>query len=170
MPRRVVVIGAGHHGLVAAVRLAARGCEVLVLEAAAEPGGGVRSAELTLRGFVHDICSGFFPLTAASPAFEELELGVDWIDPPVAMAHVLEDGEIALQRDLRATAQSLDTCAPGAGAAWRDLVETLWPQRAAVIRAVLGRLPPLRAGASLLAGLRAKAIRLAPLALASSAS
>ena len=169
MPRRVVVIGAGHHGLVAAVRLAAHGCEVLVLEAAAEPGGGVRSTELTLPGFVHDTCSGFFPLTAASPAFAELELGVDWIDPPVAMAHVLEDGEIGLQRDLAATAASLDACSPGAGAAWRDLVETLWPQRSALIRAALGRLPPLRAGAALLGGLRTKAIGLAPLAAASSA-
>ncbi|MGZ4201195.1 MAG: phytoene desaturase family protein [Thermoleophilaceae bacterium] len=169
MPRRVVVIGAGHHGLVAAVRLAARGCEVLVLEAAAEPGGGVRSAELTLPGFIHDTCSGFFPLTAASPAFAELELGVDWIDPPVAMAHVFEDGAIGLQRDVGATAASLDACSPGAGAAWRELVETIWPQRSALIRAALGRLPPLRAGASLLGGLRTKAIGLAPLAVASSA-
>ncbi|HYY05443.1 MAG TPA: NAD(P)/FAD-dependent oxidoreductase [Candidatus Limnocylindria bacterium] len=170
MPRRVVVIGAGHHGLVAGIRLAGRGLEVVVLEAADAPGGGVRSAELTLPGFVHDTCSGFFPLAAASPAFRELELGLRWVNPEVAMAHVFEDGaEIALHRDVGATADSLDACAPGAGDAWRRLVHTLWPHRDALVSAVLGRFPPLPAAAALLAGLRGRALRLAPLAARSSA-
>jgi phytoene dehydrogenase-like protein len=59
MPKWIAVIGAGHHGLVAAIRLGRAGHEVVVLEAAAWPGGAVRSAELTLTGFVHDTCSGF---------------------------------------------------------------------------------------------------------------
>jgi phytoene dehydrogenase-like protein len=170
MTRRVAVIGAGHHGLVAAIKLAAAGCDVTVFETSAEPGGGVRSAELTLPGFVHDTCSGFFPLTAASPAFEELELDVDWVNPPLPMAHVLDEGEIGLHRDVGATAESLDACAPGRGFAWRDLIETLWPHRRPLIRAGLGRLPPLRAGAALLGRLRTKSIELAPLVLTSSAS
>lgn len=77
MSRRIAVIGAGHHGPVAALRLAARVRDVLVLEAAGAPGGAVQSAELTLPGFTHDICSGFFPLTAASPAFRDLDLALD---------------------------------------------------------------------------------------------
>jgi phytoene dehydrogenase-like protein len=169
---RIAVIGAGHHGLVAALRLSARGHEVLVLEAARAPGGAVRSAELTLPGFTHDPCAGFFPLTAASPAFVDLDLELDWVNPPVAMVHVLDEqgDEIALHRDLAATVDSLDACAPGAGAGWEQLMRTLWPHRDALIRAALARMPPLRATAILLARMRRQALELAPMALASSAT
>jgi phytoene dehydrogenase-like protein len=172
MVKRVAVIGAGHHGLVAAIRLGEAGHEVTVLEAAASPGGAIRSAELTLPGFVHDTCSGFFPLTAASPAFHALELDVDWLGPATPMVHVLdpEGGEIELHRDIAATCASLDAAAPGAGRGWGELMQTLWPHRAALIRAGLARLPALRPGAVLLGRLRLRALELAPLALASSAS
>lgn len=173
MSGRIAVIGAGHHGLVAALRLSKRGHDVLVLEAAGVPGGAVRSAELTLPGFTHDTCSGFFPMTAASPVFRALELELEWVDPPIPMVHVL-DGEsgaaIALHRDLAATIDSLEACAPGAGAAWGELIRTLWPHREALVRAGLARLPALRPGVALLARMRAQALELAPLALASSAS
>jgi phytoene dehydrogenase-like protein len=172
MPARVAVIGAGHQGLVAAIRLAGAGCDVTVLEAATTPGGGVRSAELTLPGFQHDVCSGFFPLTHASPAFRELELGLGWINPEHAMVHLTDEqgGEVALHRDLGETSASLDRCARGAGGAWAELVRTLWPQREVLIATVLARLPPLGTALRLLAGLRTRALELAPLALASSAS
>src|SRR5579859_899284 len=122
MTERAAVIGAGHHGLVAAVRLAERGCEVLVLEAAPRPGGGVRTEGLTLPGFRHDTCSGFFPLAAASPAFRRLELELDWVNPRVPMAHLLdgEGGAVALHRDLASTVASLEACAPGAGRRWQE--------------------------------------------------
>jgi phytoene dehydrogenase-like protein len=170
--RRVVVIGAGHHGLVAAIRLADAGCDVLVVERAERPGGAVRSAELTLPGFVHDPCSGFFPMTVASPAFARLGLELDWVNPDVPMVHVLDDqgGEVALHRDVDATVRSLDACARGAGAGWRGLMEKLLPHRHALIRLVLGRLPPLRAAASVLARLRTQTLDLAPLAAMSSAT
>jgi phytoene dehydrogenase-like protein len=172
MSKRIAVIGAGHHGLVAALRLSARGHQVLVLEAAGAPGGAVRSAELTLPGFTHDTCAGFFPLTAASPVFGDLDLELDWINPPVAMVHVLDErgGEVALHRDLAATVQSLEACTAGAGAAWDELIRTLWPHRRWLIGVGLARLPPLRSGAMLLARLAARTLELAPMALASSAS
>jgi len=152
------VIGAGHHGLVAAIRLSARGHDVLVLEAAGTPGGAVRSSELTLPGFIHDTCAGFFPLTSASPVFRELELDVDWVDPAIPMVHVLDGdgGEVALHQELGATVASLEACAAGAGVAWGRLTRTLLPMRRAVIGLGLARL-----GASALA--------VAPLALVSSA-
>lgn len=173
MTGRIAVIGAGHHGLVAAIRLAARGHDVVVLEAAEVPGGAVRSAGLTLPGFVHDTCSGFFPLTAASPVFRSLEFDLDWVGPPVPMVHVLsaDGGEIALHRDLAATVASLSACVSSrAGDAWGELMRTLWPVRDELIRAGLARLPALRPGVALLARLRTRALALAPLALASSAS
>jgi phytoene dehydrogenase-like protein len=170
MSARAVVIGAGHQGLVAAIGLAAAGCEVTVLEAADQPGGAVRTAELTLPEFRHDTCSGFFPLTAASPAFRELELEIPWIDPMVPMVHVFDGGEeIALHRDVDQTAQSLEACASGAGRAWQRLIAALWPHRERLMGAALAPLPAVAAWTALLARLRAQAIELAPLALASSA-
>ena len=171
MSARAVVIGAGHQGLVAAIGLAAAGCEVTVLEAADEPGGGVRTAELTLPGFRHDTCSGFFPLTAASPAFRDLDLDVPWIEPTVPMVHVLDGGEeISLHRDVDRTVQSLEACAHGAGAAWHRLIGALWPHRERLTSAALAPLPSVAAWTALLARLRGQAIELAPIALASSAA
>ena len=171
MNPRPVVIGAGHQGLVAAIGLAAAGCEVLVLEAAEDPGGAVRTAELTRPGFRHDTCSGFFPLTAASPAFRELELEIPWIDPVIPMAHVFDEGEeIVLHRDVEQTAQSLEACSSGAGRAWQRLIATLWPHRERLMGAALAPLPSVGAWTALLARLRAQAIELAPLALVSSAA
>src|SRR3954447_6131502 len=94
-----VVVGAGPNGLAAAIALARAGVSVRVLEAADTVGGGARSAELTLPGFVHDVCSAIHPLGAASPFFRTLPLaehGVEWIDPPAALAHPFDDGTAAL--------------------------------------------------------------------------
>src|SRR6185503_13530135 len=90
-----IVIGSGPNGLAAAITLAQAGCSVLVLEAKATVGGGLRSAELTLPGFTHDICSAIHPLSVGSPFFRGLPLtqyGLKWIYPPVPVAHPLDDG------------------------------------------------------------------------------
>ena len=169
----MVVIGAGHNGLVAAIRLAEAGVAVTVLEQAAHPGGGVRSGEVTEPGFVHDLCAGFFPQALASPAFRRLQLerwGLEWIDPPVVMAHPFLDGSaIALHRDVAATAQSLQDTA-GAGAAWTSLIQRLWPHRAAVLRAAFSRFPPVRPGLRLALGLRRDGVELTRRLLGSAAS
>lgn len=167
-----VVIGAGHHGLVAALRLAEHGRDVVVLEASDIPGGGVRSEALTEPGYVHDSCSAFFPLAAASPVFRALELDVDWVDPPLPMVHVLDEegSAIGLYRDIGATVASLEAAAAGAGRGWSELVRTLWPYRQDLIRVGLSRLPPVGPAARLGLRMRSRAIELAPLALASSAA
>src|SRR4051812_41798924 len=132
----VVVVGAGHNGLTAAINLAAGGCEVTVLEHAPRPGGATTSRELTLPGFVHDHCAGFVPLSVASPAIRELELGVEWIAPPVVMAHPFPDGSaIALHRELEATVASLGA----AGAGWSRAMARLLPHAQTLVDAVLGR-------------------------------
>ena len=94
-----VVVGAGPNGLAAAVEMARAGLSVRVLEAANTVGGGARSTELTLPGFVHDVCSAIHPLGIASPFFRTLPLadhGLEWIEPPVALAHPFDDGTAAL--------------------------------------------------------------------------
>jgi phytoene dehydrogenase-like protein len=105
-----IVVGSGPNGLAAAITLARAGVSVLVLEANASIGGGARSAELTLPGFVHDVCSAVHPLAAGSPFFKTLPLerfGLDWIQPEIPLAHPLDDGSAAaLQRDVDLTASS----------------------------------------------------------------
>src|SRR2546423_251357 len=94
-----VVVGSGPNGLAAAIVLAQAGLSVRVFEAADAVGGGARSAELTLPGFVHDVCSAIHPLGVASPFFRTLPLaehGVEWIEPPAALAHPFDDGTAAL--------------------------------------------------------------------------
>lgn len=94
-----VVIGAGPNGLAAAITLAREGANVLVLEAADEVGGGTRTAELTLPGFLHDHCSGAHPMGVLSPFFKQLPLaehGLEWIHPPASVAHPLDDHPAAL--------------------------------------------------------------------------
>src|SRR5213083_2485389 len=106
-----VVAGSGPNGLAAAITLARAAYSVLVLEANSTIGGGARSAELTLPGFVHDVCSAVHPLAAGSPFFKALPLerfGFEWIQPEIPLAHPLDDGSAAcLYRDLALTAKEL---------------------------------------------------------------
>src|ERR1700743_3644373 len=94
-----VVVGSGPNGLAAAIALQQRGLSVLVLEGKPTIGGGLRSAELTLPGFVHDICSAVHPLAAGSPFFQQLSLaehGLEYIYPDIAAAHPFDDGTAAI--------------------------------------------------------------------------
>jgi phytoene dehydrogenase-like protein len=106
-----VVVGSGPNGLAAAIRLAQKKLSVLLVEANAEIGGGVRSAELTLPGFVHDLCSAIHPLALGSPFVRGLGLekyGLRWIQPEYPLAHPLNEGKAAvLQRWVSSTAVDL---------------------------------------------------------------
>ncbi len=128
-----VIIGAGPNGLAAAITLARTGAHVLVVEAKATPGGGLRTQALTLPGFQHDICAAIHPLGLASPFFRSLplaEAGLRWIQPPAALAHPLDNGAaVAVTRDLAATAAGLGADGP----AWRWLFDPLVTNWEAVI-------------------------------------
>ncbi len=106
-----VVVGSGPNGLSAAVTLARAGRSVLVLEARDELGGGCRTAELTLPGFRHDVCSAIHPLAVASPFFRAVPLekyGLEWVHPTAPFAQPLDDGTAAVcERSLEATADAL---------------------------------------------------------------
>jgi phytoene dehydrogenase-like protein len=171
--RPVLVVGAGHNGLVCAVRLADAGVPVLVLEHAERPGGALTSVGDTLPGFVHDHCAGFLPLTLGSPAFEGLDVRerVQWANPPLAMAHPFRDGTaISLHRDLDATVASLEAASAGAGRAWADVVAPLIARREQVLRAALSPFPAVRPGLALALALRREGVELARRMLASTAS
>lgn len=105
------MIGAGPNGLTAAITLAKAGLHATLFEAADSIGGGARSAELTLPGFVHDICSAVHPFAIGSPAFADFSLpahGLEWIQPPVPLAHPFDDGSAAvLCRSIEQTCAAL---------------------------------------------------------------
>src|SRR5215207_1809436 len=118
-----VIVGSGPNGLAAAIELARGGQRVAVLEGRSTIGGGARSAEITLPGFVHDLGSAIHPLGYASPFFRSLPLeehGLEWIHPDVPLAHPFDGGEAAvLERSIEATAAGLGHDA----AAYRRLME-----------------------------------------------
>ena len=116
-----IVVGSGPNGLAAAITLAQAGLKTVLREAQATVGGGLRSAELTLPGFIHDVCSAVHPLALSSPFFRTLPLadfGLEWIQSPAALAHPLDDGSaVLLERSPETTAEGLG---PG-GRDWRRL-------------------------------------------------
>lgn len=139
-----IVVGAGPNGLAAAIEIARNGLSVLVLEANDTAGGGVRSAELTLPGFVHDVGSAIHPLAAASPFFHSLRLeehGLEWVHPPAPLAHPLDNGTAAvLERSVEATAAGLGRDAE----AYRRLMQPLARDWEKISPAVLGPPRPSR--------------------------
>jgi phytoene dehydrogenase-like protein len=111
------VIGSGPNGLAAAITLARAGLSVTVLEGAGTIGGSTRSAELTLPGFIHDVCSTVHALANVSPFFRDLPLaqhGLQFDHPEIPFAHPFDDGTAAVcQRSIDATAESLGQDADG---------------------------------------------------------
>ena len=162
-----VVIGGGHHGLVAATVLADAGWDVCLLEAADQVGGAVRSAQLRA-GYVTDLYSAFYPLTAASPVLRSLQLhdhGLRWSHAPTVLAHPPRpeaDTAAVLHRDPADTAAGLAAEHPADGKAWLELVEQWQRVRDPVLRSIFTAFPPVRGPAELLRTLgTAGALRLA---------
>jgi phytoene dehydrogenase-like protein len=152
--RRAVVIGSGPNGLAGAVTLARAGLEVEVHEAAPEPGGGVRTAELTLPGFRHDVCSAIHPMGNASPFFRWAALDVEWVNPPAVVAHPLDGGTaVVLERELADLDLGKDT------EAYRSLVGPIvesWPEVESVLLSPLPlRRPAMMQALRMLSAVRA---------------
>jgi phytoene dehydrogenase-like protein len=139
-----VVVGAGPNGLSAAIVMAQAGRSVLVIEANDRIGGGSRSAEVTLPGYVHDICAAIHPTGVVSPFLSTLPLadhGLDWVFPPVAFAQPLDDGTAGLLvRSVDETAASLGEDGP----AWKRLMAPLAAEWEGLYEELLGPLqvPP----------------------------
>jgi phytoene dehydrogenase-like protein len=135
-----VVVGSGPNGLAAAVTLTAAGLRVLVIEGAATPGGGCRTEQLTLPGYLHDACSAVHPLALASPFFRRFGLaehGVRFCHPEVEFAHPLDGGRAAVvTRSVADTAGRLG----GDSSAYRRLFGRQPGQVEAVTAAVLSGL------------------------------
>ncbi|MAQ16569.1 MAG: FAD-dependent oxidoreductase [Sandaracinus sp.] len=135
-----LVIGSGPNGLAAAVHLARAGASVHVIEGQAELGGGTRTAELTLPGFHHDVCSACHPMGILSPYLRELPLeehGLRWIQPPLSVAHPLDDQPAVLfPKDLAAMAEGLGPDGP----AYRRLVEPFLEDPHGLLADLLGPL------------------------------
>jgi phytoene dehydrogenase-like protein len=165
-----VVIGAGHNGLVAANLLAQKGWDVVVCEQAETPGGAVASAEVTAPGFITDLFSAFYPLAAASPVIQSLDLesfGVRWSRSPAVLTHVLPDGNAAtLWQDAERTADSLEKTGAGDGGAWRRITRQWDRIGEDLVAALMRPFPPVFSATKLLRDLgAAEALRMARMAL-----
>ena len=127
----VAVVGSGPNGLAAAITLQQQGLHVLLLEAKETIGGGMRTSELTLPGFHHDVCSAIHPMGAASPFLRTLPLqdfGLEYIHPEVLAAHPLDDGTAGtLYQSLEATTAAMGIDGKAYRALFEPLVES-WPQ------------------------------------------
>ena len=136
-----VVVGAGPNGLSAAICLSRAGLSTLVIEGEAQAGGGCRSQELTLPGFVHDSCSTVHPLGMSSPLFRALDLerfGLEWVEPEACLAHLLSDGSsVLMEKSLSKTAQGLGPDGP----AYVELFEPFVREIESLTAMILG---PLR--------------------------
>lgn len=151
-----VVVGAGPNGLAAAVTLARAGLRVRVYERAARAGGGASTAEMTIPGFHHDVCSAVHPMAFESRFFREFELRrrVEFITPEVSFGHPLSGARAAIAyRDLSRTSDVLGTDGPAYQRLMRPLVERS-TELADFTGASLLRVPPHPATA-LRFGLRA---------------
>lgn len=162
-----VIIGGGHHGLVAAAALADAGWDVRVLEAQPELGGAVRSAEL-FPGFVSDLFSAFYPMAAASPVLQALGLenhGLRWSHAPSVLAHPASPNDedcVVLHRDPVDTAQLLSAVDRRDGDTWTRLVQQWQQIKEPLLESVFTPFPPVRGPRRLLRTLgTADTVRLA---------
>lgn len=145
-----IVVGAGPNGLVAANILADAGWSVVVVEAQDQPGGAVRTAELTLPGFRHDVFSGFYPFAPLSPAMRGLALeryGLLWRHAPIVLASPTPDSRCAvISPDIDVTAASLDEYGQGDGDAWRHLYAVWERVGTKLVDAMFSPFPPVLPG------------------------
>ena len=135
-----IIVGSGPNGLAAGITLRQQGLKVLIVEGNEYIGGGLRSAELTLPGFIHDVCSAIHPMAVGSPFFNTLSLaehGLQFIHPEICAAHPFDNGEAAvLSTSMESTASMLGTD----GMAYEKLIGPVvlsWPS---IVRDVLGPL------------------------------
>ncbi len=120
------MVGSGPNGLAAAIELARSGARVLVVEGADTVGGGMRTRELTVPGFAHDLCSAVHPMGMASPFLTSLPLadyGLEWIHAGVPMAHPLEGGRAAVMA--RSVEETADALGASDGLAYRRIFSPL---------------------------------------------
>lgn len=138
----VVVVGSGPNGLAAGVAMAQAGFRVVVHEAMDRIGGGTRTEELTSPGYLHDVCSAVHPMAVCSPFFRGLSLerhGVEWIHPPLLLAHPFDDGTAAVLE--RSTASTADWLGGADGAAYRRMMDPFVDDWETVLAEVLA--PPI---------------------------
>lgn len=135
-----IIVGSGPNGLAAAITLQKAGLSVLVIEGKDTIGGGMRTLELTLPGFKHDVCSAIHPMAMGSPFFANIPLdkhGLEFIHAPLAAAHPLDNSETAiLSKSIKETAISLGIDQDAYLSLIEPLVES-WPKIAADVMSPL---------------------------------
>jgi phytoene dehydrogenase-like protein len=137
----VVVVGSGPNGFAAAITMRQEGLSVLLIEGNEEVGGGMRSAALTLPGYLHDVCSAIHPMASLSPFFKRIPLkkhGLEFVNPPIAAAHPFDNGTAAiLDHSLKDTASGLGSDS----GAYMNLMSSLVEDLPELLPELLGPFP-----------------------------
>ncbi|WP_317046318.1 phytoene desaturase family protein [Sphingobacterium corticibacter] len=136
-----IIVGSGPNGFAAAITLQRQGLATLLIEGDEQIGGGMRTKELTLPGFKHDVCSAIHPMAMASPFFNSLPLaahGLEFVTPKYAAAHPLDNGDTAfLHNNLADTAAGLGVD----GKRYKNLIKPVLEHWESLAKAIMG---PLR--------------------------
>ena len=163
-----VIIGAGHNGLAAAVRLADRGKRVAVVEAKDEPGGAVKTRELTLPGFRHDLCAMNLSMFAGSPFFRRAQGRACWRTAlpsrrrSIAFATVFRDGTyLGVSRTLETTLAGIAAASPADAEAWRRSVQRFGADAPHIFALLGSPMPSVRGGEGRVEGVAGQGRRLA---------
>jgi phytoene dehydrogenase-like protein len=137
----VVIIGAGHNGLVAAYYLAKAGLKPLVLERRELVGGGCVTEEFH-RGFR---CSSLATNAGLLPQIiNDLQLqkyGVEFVKPTVQVCALNNDSPISIYDDAKRTADELRSVSSKDAKSYSDFVAT-FDRIGAALRPLLTMTPP----------------------------
>ncbi|WLE00596.1 NAD(P)/FAD-dependent oxidoreductase (plasmid) [Agrobacterium leguminum] len=142
-----LVIGAGHNGLACAIHLASKGWKVAVIEARDEPGGAVKTREVTLPGFHHDLFAmslNLFAQSGFNRAYgEDLQAhGLAFVPAPNAVASVFPDGTyLGIGTDIPETKRAIAALSPRDAEAWSAMLND-FARKAPVIGGIMSSRMP----------------------------
>lgn len=137
----VVVVGAGHNGLIAACYLARAGLDVLVLESQLEPGGGSRTAERVPghRFDLHSVAHNMIQMTSIPAELELSSTGLLYQEmDPFSVAIHADGRRVRFHRSIDETVESIAESDTAEALAYRSFMKDALPLVRVMVASVGG--------------------------------